>query len=101
MSLDPQPIPIIPRASKKLKLLDFDPLEVARQLTMIECQLYMKIKPSECLMRSREHKTENHDSIAAIIVTTNKVGVDTTLRTQIIPHLNLLDRPLGGRHCTQ
>jgi son of sevenless-like protein len=73
MSLDPQPISLIPRTSRKLKLLDFDPLEVARQLTMIECQLYMKIKPSECLMRSREHRSENHDSIAAIIVTTNKV----------------------------
>jgi len=73
MSLDPPPGPIIPRTSKKLKLLEFDHLEVARQLTMIECQLYMKIRPSECLIRSREQRSENHDNIAAIIVTTNKV----------------------------
>lgn len=51
-------------------------------------------------MRSREHKTENHDSIAAIIVTTNKVGVDTISHTQIFAYLNILDRTLGGRHCT-
>lgn len=83
-----------------MKLLDFDPLEVARQLTMIECQLYMKIRPSECLMRSREHKSENHDSIASIIVTTNKV--DVVVYPYISPRLILptLDRPLGGRHCT-
>jgi son of sevenless-like protein len=83
VSLDPQPVPIIPKASKKLKLLEFDPLEVARQLTMIECQLYMKIRPSECLMRSREQKNENHDNIAAIIVTTNKVGMTRTRITSI------------------
>ena len=79
MSLDPQPVSIIPKASKKLKLLDFDPLEVARQLTMIECQLYMKIRPSECLMRSREQRSDNNDNIASIIVTTNKV--DSTRRS--------------------
>jgi son of sevenless len=73
MLLDPQPLPIIPKASKKLKLPDFDSLEVARQLTMIEYQLYMKIRPSECLMRSREQRSDNNDNIAAIIVTTNKV----------------------------
>ncbi|KAI0250783.1 ras guanine nucleotide exchange factor domain-containing protein [Lactifluus subvellereus] len=82
MSLDPQPMSIIPKASKKLKLLDFDPLEVARQLTMIECQLYMKIRPSECLMRSREQRSDNNDNIASIIVTTNKIAhwvADTVL----------------------
>jgi len=82
MSLDPQPVPIIPKPSKKLKLLEFDPLEVARQLTMIECQLYMKIRPSECLTRSREQRSENHDNIAAIIETTNKIAhwvADTVL----------------------
>ncbi|KAI0304394.1 ras GEF [Multifurca ochricompacta] len=82
ISLDPPPIPIIPKTSKKLKLLEFDPLEVARQLTMIECQLYMKIRPSECLMRSREQRSDNNDNIAAIIVTTNKIAhwvADTVL----------------------
>jgi len=49
---------------------------------MIECQLYMKIRPSECLMRSREQKSDNNDNIAAIIVTTNKIAhwvADTVL----------------------
>jgi len=104
MSLDPQPVPIIPKTSKKLKLLEFDPLEVARQLTMIECQLYMKIRPSECLMRSREHKSENHDNIAAIIVTTNKVdGRHDDLHSHKfgISFSSALDRALGGGYRTQ
>ncbi|KAI0051128.1 ras GEF [Auriscalpium vulgare] len=83
ISLEAQPPPIIPRPSKKLKLLEFDPLEVARQLTTIECQLLMKIKPSECLQRSREVRVgESPDNIAAIIETTNKIAhwvADTVL----------------------
>lgn len=43
---------------------------------MIECQLYQKIKPSECLLRSRESKGDSNDNIAAIIETTNKVIID-------------------------
>ncbi|KAI0061642.1 ras GEF [Artomyces pyxidatus] len=83
MSLDPQPPSIIPKASKKNKLLEFDPTEVARQLTTIECQLYMKIKPSECLMRTEKQKAGDvNDNIGAIIETTNKIAhwvADTVL----------------------
>ncbi|KAI0316803.1 ras guanine nucleotide exchange factor domain-containing protein [Amylostereum chailletii] len=81
ISLDPSPPVIQPRSSKKLKLLDFDPLETARQLTILECQLFMKIKASECLTRSREQKVTN-DNIAAAIETTNKIAhwvADTVL----------------------
>ena len=99
MSLDPQPVSIIPKTSKKLKLLEFDPLEVARQLTRIECQLYMKIRPSECLMRSREQKSENHDNIAAIIVTTNKVESRHDNPHDHVSYSFAIDRALGGRYC--
>ena len=34
----------MPRSNRKPKLIEFDPLEVARQLTVIECGLFMKIK---------------------------------------------------------
>ncbi|KAI0036552.1 ras guanine nucleotide exchange factor domain-containing protein [Vararia minispora EC-137] len=73
MSLDPPPSPIIPRAKAKIKLLDFDPIECARQLTIIECALFMKIKASECLARSREKKVAN-DNITVAIATTNKIA---------------------------
>jgi son of sevenless len=69
------PAPIMPKSSKKLKLLDIDPLELARQLTIMESQLYQKIKPMECLQRSREQKAEHNDNIAAVIQTSNRVGL--------------------------
>ena len=70
--LGPPPPPIVPK-SKKLKLLDIDPIELARQLTILESGLYQKIKPMECLQRAREQKTDNVDNIATVIQTSNRV----------------------------
>ncbi|KAJ8455118.1 hypothetical protein ONZ45_g19044 [Pleurotus djamor] len=75
-TLQPPPPPIIPRvgSGRKLKLLDIDPLELARQLTILESQLYQKIRPMECLQRSREQKMEHHDNIAIVIQTSNRIA---------------------------
>ncbi|KAG0226666.1 hypothetical protein BGW41_004106, partial [Actinomortierella wolfii] len=43
------PPPITPRNLKKIKFLEVDPLEMARQLTIMESAIYNKIKPVECL----------------------------------------------------
>lgn len=51
-NLNPAPPPILPRNLKKVRLLDLDPLEVARQITILESTLYSKIKPRECLDKS-------------------------------------------------
>jgi son of sevenless-like protein len=68
------PPPINPKGTKKLKLLDIDALELARQLTILESQLYQKIRPMECLQRSREQKTDHNDNIAAVIQTSNRIA---------------------------
>jgi son of sevenless-like protein len=68
------PPPIIPRSlNKKLKLLDIDPTELARQLTIMESQLYLKIRPMECMQRSREQRSGKVDHIAGLIQSTNLV----------------------------
>ncbi|KAF8208737.1 ras guanine nucleotide exchange factor domain-containing protein [Mycena galopus ATCC 62051] len=69
------PAPIVPKSSKKLKLLDIDPLELARQLTIMESQLYQRIRPMECLQRAREQRTENIDNITVVIQTSNKIAL--------------------------
>ncbi|CAH1766356.1 10207_t:CDS:2, partial [Entrophospora sp. SA101] len=51
MSTQPPP-PIVPRNFKKVKFLDLEPLEIARQLTIIESKLYNKIRPVECLNKA-------------------------------------------------
>ena len=71
----------MPKINKRLKLLDIDPLELARQLTIVESQLYQKIRPMECLLRSREQKTDHNDNITRVIQTSNRVcsrfGINT------------------------
>lgn len=46
------PPPILPKNLRKIKFLDIDPLEMARQLTILESKLYNRIKPVECLGKS-------------------------------------------------
>ncbi|KAI0689705.1 ras guanine nucleotide exchange factor domain-containing protein [Cytidiella melzeri] len=71
----PPPPSILPKSSKKLKLLDIDPLELARQLTLLEAKLYKTIRPIECLQRSREQRVgKNNDNIASIIQLSNRIA---------------------------
>ncbi|CEP06873.1 hypothetical protein [Parasitella parasitica] len=43
------PMPIIPKNMQHIRLLDTDPLELARQLTIMDFKLYSNIQPIECL----------------------------------------------------
>jgi son of sevenless-like protein len=52
------PTPILPKNMKRLKFLDIDPIEFARQLTIIESKLYGKIKPMECLNKTWQKKLQ-------------------------------------------
>ncbi|KAG6336873.1 hypothetical protein ID866_2231 [Astraeus odoratus] len=73
-SVDPPPPPIVPR---RLELLDIDPLELARQLTITESQLYQKIRPSECMQRSKQSqqtKTDPRDGVANFIRRSNRIA---------------------------
>ncbi|KAF8933224.1 hypothetical protein BGZ58_006496 [Dissophora ornata] len=46
------PQPITPRNLKKIKFMDLDALEFARQLTIMEANCYNRIKPVECLAKA-------------------------------------------------
>lgn len=56
------PAPILPKNMKKLKFLDIDPLEFARQLTIIESRLYSKVRPVECLNKTWQKKVPTGNS---------------------------------------
>lgn len=93
-TLQPPPPPIAPKSSKKLKLLDVNPLELARQLTILESRLYQKIRPMECLQRSREQKTDHNDNIAAVIHTSNRVRFQSSIN---LSYAHLLRLQTGWR----
>ena len=72
------PTPIVPKNMKKLKFLDIDPTEFARQLTIIEYSLYGKIKPTECLNKTWQKKVtpEEEDpapNVKALILHSNQL----------------------------
>ncbi|ORZ34163.1 ras guanine nucleotide exchange factor domain-containing protein [Catenaria anguillulae PL171] len=48
----PPPSPLLPKSLKKLKFTDLDPLEVARQLTLIEYSYFTRLIYTEFLMKS-------------------------------------------------
>ena len=72
------PTPIMPKNMKKLKFLDIDPTEFARQLTIIESRLYGKIKPTECLSKTWQRKLGPDDpepaaNVKALILHSNQL----------------------------
>ena len=46
------PSSIVPRSLRKLKFMDIDPLELARQLTLRDSRLFGRITPQECLAKA-------------------------------------------------
>lgn len=72
------PAPIMPKNMKKLKFLDIDVTEFARQLTLIESKLYAKIKPTECLNKTWQKKVGENDpdpapNVKALILHSNQM----------------------------
>ncbi|CAG8111353.1 unnamed protein product [Penicillium olsonii] len=72
------PQPIVPKNMKKLKFLDIDPTEFARQLTIIESRLYSKIRPTECLNKTWQKKfgpdePEPSPNVKALILHSNQL----------------------------
>jgi son of sevenless-like protein len=72
------PPPIMPKNMKKLKFLDIDVTEFARQLTIVESKLYGKIKPTECLNKTWQRKfgegePEPAPNVKALILHSNQM----------------------------
>jgi son of sevenless-like protein len=67
------PPSILPKSGEPLWLLDVDPTELARQLSLLESRQFNAIKPVECLARVWDEPSDN-DGIKATITTTNKIG---------------------------
>ena len=61
---------------RKLKLLDLDPLEIARQLTLKDCALFGKITVQECLGKAWPKQFgSDAPNISTMIDLSNAVGL--------------------------
>jgi son of sevenless-like protein len=59
------PPPVLPRSLKKLKLIDLDPLEVARQLTLVEYSLFSRLIYTEFLNKAWSAEKGNSEEAKA------------------------------------
>ncbi|KIM23625.1 hypothetical protein M408DRAFT_252373 [Serendipita vermifera MAFF 305830] len=100
---DIPPPSILPRKWGKFKLLDVDPLEMARQLTIMESELFVKVQQNECITRSKESVSSDPDSIKSILTVASKLADwvaksilskhDTTKRAATIKYfINVAER---------
>lgn len=101
------PTPTLPRTTAKgLQLLDIDARELARQLTILESNLYNKIRPVDCLNKawSQIDRPESGENIKAMILTSNRVSAAGRRAMQLLqawdelisPGVNPLCRSLVG-----
>jgi son of sevenless-like protein len=69
------PPPILPKNMKRLRFLEIDPLELARQLTVMDSKLYSRIKPVECLDKNWGRADSQHTAanVKASIEYSNQV----------------------------
>jgi len=96
------PDPIIPVPSSfdgKLSLHDISPLEIARQLTLIEYDSYNRIQPKECLNQAwnKNEKEKNAPNVVQLIERFNRMSLwvincvvhelDISGRAKLITHL--------------
>ncbi|KAH9814855.1 ras guanine nucleotide exchange factor domain-containing protein [Melampsora americana] len=67
------PPTIVPRNTRKIKFLDIDPLELARQLSLVESKLFCQIQVNECLGKAwpKEFAKEGTPHITAMIDMSN------------------------------
>ncbi|KNC96346.1 uncharacterized protein SPPG_08247 [Spizellomyces punctatus DAOM BR117] len=70
------PPPVLPKSLKKLVLLDIDPLELARQLTLIESKLFNAIQPLELV--GQEWAKKNERSLAVNVRAMTRLANEIT-----------------------
>ena len=88
------PAPITPRNLKKIKFLELDPLEFARQLTIMEAHVYNKIRPVECLAKAW---MSDDPEMAAKAVNIKKMIETSNLCSNWINELVLSEKELKKR----
>ncbi len=67
--------PILPKSLKRFTLLDLDPLETARQLTLIEMAIFIKIEPIELMKQewSKKNTASMAVNVRAMSAMANKI----------------------------
>lgn len=88
--MDP-PVCLTPKSTS---FSDFHPLEVARQLTLLEFMLYSKIKPAELLGKGWSKPERNVTSPNVVALTTHFNSISMWVATSIVKEEGVKERAL-------
>lgn len=67
------PAPILPKSMDRIRFLEMDPLELARQLTLMHARTFKRIKPEEFLLKMWINPKAKHRNIRNVIGLTDQV----------------------------
>ncbi len=67
------PTPILPKSMDRIRFLEMDPLELARQLTLMHARTFKRIKPEEFLFKMWINPKAKHRNIRNVIGLTDQV----------------------------
>jgi son of sevenless len=95
------PPPILPKSLKKIKFLDVDPTEFARQLTIMESKLFGKIRHVECLDKTWTKKgtingVEPSPNVKSLILHSNQLT--NWVAEMILTHQEVKKRVMVIKH---
>ncbi|KAI9004684.1 hypothetical protein BC832DRAFT_615060 [Gaertneriomyces semiglobifer] len=90
------PAPIMPKNIKRMTLMDIDPLEMARQITIMESKLFCQIKPMELINQTWTTKphlapnvgalTKSGNDIATLVISSILAPPDPKHRANVIKY---------------
>ncbi|KAJ3186009.1 hypothetical protein HDU85_000923 [Gaertneriomyces sp. JEL0708] len=90
------PAPIMPKNIKRMTLMDIDPLEMARQLTIMESKVFCQIKPMELINQTWTTKphlapnvgalTKSGNDIATLVISSILAPPDPKHRANVIKY---------------
>lgn len=92
------PLPIVPKSLRKIKILDIDATEMARQLTILEYKYYARIKPAECLNKSWQRKSQDDPgtNVNSMILHSNQLA--SWVGGAILKHSEIKKRVMLIKH---
>ena len=93
------PIPIVPKSLRRIRFIEIDPIEIARQLTLMCSKLYNQIQPVECLNKAwSNNNSENNPAVNIKMMIEMSNQVTSWVALTILEERELKKRAANLKH---
>jgi len=91
------PVPIVPKSLRRIRFIELDPTEIARQLTLMCSKLYNQIQPVECLNKAWSKK-DNSPAVNIKMMIEMSNQVTSWVALTILEEVDLKKRAANLKH---